>query len=280
MNFFPLLAAFVGAFEQLDIKYTLSELKLNVARFNVQFFPIIFLVTLALTPFNWQLDWVAVRSFPRVIEILALITVGAIWHVAYFRGVKKEHVDEFELFRLLQPLVAASLAALLFSSERIPLIGVAITLSSLILVLAHFRHHHFYGSSATRYLLIGTIAMGVEAVLVKDLIQFFSPIVLLAIYSGGLTIIFYRLFPSINDPGSARQIRAVITAAILGALYGLLLFSSIKLLGVARTTMLLMVEPLLVYMGARFLLRETLHPTKVVAGLTVAAIVIWVNFVS
>ena len=159
MNFFPLLAAVVGALEQLDIKHTLSKLKLNVARFNVQFFPIIFLITLTLSPLNWQLDWSAVRSFPRVIEIFTLITVGAIWHIAYFRGVKKAHVDEFELFRLLQPLVAASLAALLFSSERIPLIGVAITLSSLILVLAHFKRHRFYGSSATRYLLIGTIAM-------------------------------------------------------------------------------------------------------------------------
>jgi drug/metabolite transporter (DMT)-like permease len=274
-----MIAGLIATISQA-IGITLDKIILSKRKIPLQsFIPILFfflaLFTFPLIFWRGEIDWGDFFSLKYILIYAMMIIVAFLWNILYYRGVKAEEVNEFELILMLNPLVVILLATLFFQSERnIQIVGASL-LASLALIAAHVKREHIRFSKASIGLIFCVLLMSFETILHRYLLDIFSPASLYFSRTVILFIIFALLYrPNPKNIGWA-GVGLIAFTGIEGAIQFIARFYGYKDAGVVITTLMLTIAPILVYFAAYAYFREKISKKMIIAGIVILACIIW-----
>ncbi len=274
-----IIASFGYAGAILCDKVVLSKYKVPVMRF----LPLMFLFLAAITaPFllRWGTfpDYSALLTPFYISIFILMIVVAIIWNILYARGIQKEDLHEFELIMLLTPLVTVIFATIFLPAERNWEIFIPGLIAAIALLATRFRSHHVRIGAVAWRTILAMILMSFESILIKELLNVFSPVTLYFIrtlfIAAAFAILYRPKILSINRDAFAM----IILSAMFGVTQMVLKFIGFKSLGVIETTMILVLGPILVYGASAALFKEKLYKRDLFAAVTVVLCILYVEF--
>lgn len=260
-------------------KLALSKYKVPVMRLlPIQFF---FLVVLTM-PFLKK--WGAVPNFSvfmtwQYIGLFVLMIATAItWNTFYAKGIQKEDLHEFELIMLLSPIVTIIFATIFLPSERSWSVFIPGLIASGALLVTRFRKHHITIGTTAWGTIIAMVLISFEAILIKELLNIFSPVTLYFVRTFFVAVCFALIYRpkvlSVNRDAFA----IIIFSAMFGVIQMVLKFVGFKNLGVIETTMILVLGPFMVYSVSSAIFKEKLYKRDLFAAVVVVLCILYVQF--
>ncbi|MFA6422927.1 MAG: DMT family transporter [Patescibacteria group bacterium] len=246
------------------------------------FMPVLFIALCVITgllTFRWGgIDYDLAKTDKFLFLFILMIVVSISWNGFYYRGIQKEDLHEFELIMLLSPLVTIILATIFLPDERNYNIIIPSIIASLALIFTNLKKNHLVISKTAKGSIFGMILMSFELILIKVLLDAYSPASLYFIRTLVIAIIFlfaYRPKFSI----SFKTTGLIILSAVFGVIQMVLKFYGFKNIGVIETTMILLLGPAIVYVMSGFWLKEKIKTKDIVAVSVIASSVLYVTIV-
>lgn len=259
-------------------KVILSRYKLPVKRFIPLLFIWLAIITAFLLPKFGVVDWQVFGTTKYLLLFFAMLVVAITWNSFYYRGIQEEEIHEFELIMLLSPLATIILSEIFLPSERNLELFIAGSIASLALVISRFRHHHLQITRNSGIIVAAMFLMSLESIIIKLLLDVFSPASLYFIRTAIMSIVFLILWRPKLFSMPKRCFVYVIISAIFGVIQMVLKFYGFQKLGVVETTIILVLGPFLVYFFSAFYFKENLKKRDIIAALIVIVAVIYVTF--
>jgi drug/metabolite transporter (DMT)-like permease len=259
-------------------KFVLSRYKVPVMRFM----PLLF-IWLAIITGIFLSRWggfssSALKDWRYIGLFVLMILVAVIWNVLYYQGVQKEDLHELELIMLLSPLVTIIFATMFLPSEREWRVFVPGIIATFALLATRFRKHHIkIGQTAWRT-IAAMLLMSFESILIKELLNVFSPVMLYFVRTLFIAIIFLVLYRPKLMSMPRNAFALTILSAVFGVVQMVLKFYGFQSLGVIETTMILILGPFLVYAASSFFFREHLYKRDILAATIVVTCILYVQF--
>lgn len=269
-----LLAAFNDAFGIVVDKLVLTKGRVSVVIFTiVQFF---FLTTLAaLTlPFLGRIDPTAF-SLVNLGLLIIMISLAATWNLMYYKSIQEETVERLEVMLLTYPLFTIGVSAIFFAQERHFYTLMAAVIASLALILAHLDRNKIRFDRYELVLILAVMLMAVEAVIIKLLVQIWSPA---ALYTVRTLAVFLVLLAATRPTVKGVKLSTMVlifTTGVAGVIYKIIQFTGFERFGIVYTTLILILSPVFVLMLDRVILHEKIHLKQVVAMVVIVGAVVW-----
>lgn len=268
-----LIAALFAAAGVIVSKEVLSRLKIEVKSFTQLLFLFLFFETLLLTPWFFKVESGAFTALGLVL-FAGLIFVATSWNILFYRAMQKEPLYEFEIINSTQPLATVLLAVLFFKDERAIVPFLAAILAGLVLIWGHIRRHHLQIDRYSRYLLLAVVLIAVEALILKELLQWWSPQALYLFRTGFVFISLSLFHPGRISLINIKKAMAIALAAIFGVGQMVLMFRAYQLMGIVNTTLILLLSPVLVYLAAMVLFKEKMELRKILSALLILGTIV------
>lgn len=227
-------------------KLVLSRQKMTLQNYIPLLFAFLFLATLITVPWLGGVDTVLAWNQQYIFYFVLMVLLAIMWNIFYYQGLQKEKLVEFEMIILLTPLATVILSALFFPEEFNGPVFLAALLGGLTLFLSHVERHHFQFDRYAIHLLLAVILMAMEAMVQKELLLVYSPVMLYLIRTAVLAIfftIYYR--PKLHEIKDV-QFKLVAASGALGALYFVTRLYGFQEYGVVFTTLVLLLGPVVV----------------------------------
>jgi len=258
-------------------KIILSRYRIPVKRFVPLLFIWLATITAFLLPKFGVVDWSVFGTTKYLLLFLAMFAVAITWNSFYYRGIQNEEIHEFELVMLLSPLVTIVLSEIFLPSERNIELFIAGAVASIALILSRFKHHHLQITKNTSIIFIAMFFMSAESIIIKMLLDVFSPVALYFIRTAIMAVIFLIIWRPKLLSVPARCFAYTIISAVFGVIQMVLKFYGFAKLGVVETTIILVLGPFLVYFFSAFYFKENLKKRDIIAALIVIASVLYVT---
>jgi len=259
-------------------KVILSKYKIPVKRFiPLLFIWLAFITAFLLTSFG-LVHWQALWSYKYILLFLAMLAVAITWNSFYYRGIQEEEIHEFELIMMLSPLVTIILSEIFLPAERNLALFIAGTIASLVLIASRFRHHHLQITRNTGIVVSAMVLMSAESIIIKYLLDVFSPAALYFTRTLVMSVVFLILWRPKLLEMPAKCFAYTIISAAFGVIQMVLKFYGFQKLGVVETTIILVLGPFLVYFFSAFYFKENLKFRDIVAAIIVITTVIYITF--
>lgn len=266
----PIIGAVLQAGSLTIDKVVLSIRNVNYKNYIGIGFPIAFLITLAV--FFIFRPTLSFRITPDLtwIFILAVVAITLGNNFFYYRALKVDALNEMQIISLLQQIPAIIFSALIFSSERNPIIIVFALIASLAIIWSHFKRHHFSIAKKTFPYLIWSLTLApLMAPLSREILFRWDPVSFQLIRVGLAALIVWPLFAKEEGKLNQKAFWLIIALNCLSTIGWLLLYVSYERFGVIYTTLIFSLQPLLVYFASVFLLKEKLEWKKAAAFILV-----------
>jgi drug/metabolite transporter (DMT)-like permease len=281
MILFPILGAISKALAEITERFVLMKKIIKTKQYQaLQFIGICFFLIPLLFLF-WKLEPEALN--PKNILILVLIggiSIAANWFT--FTSMKWQKLSKLEPAKMTEPLFVVILA-LIFSYiigptiyERNFQVLIPAIIAGLALVFSHIKKHHLKFSKYFVFALIGSLLYAFELVFAKLILDFYSPITFYFARSFLVligTLIIFR--PNIFENLDSKTKFQVILASFLWVIYRLTIYFGYSSIGIAKTTLILMLAPIFVYIIAWKFLKEKLTWKNIVASIIIIGCVIY-----
>lgn len=269
-----LLAAFNEAFGIVVDKLVLTKGKVPVVIFTVvQFF---FLSTLsALTlPFLGRIDPTAF-SLVNLGLLLIMISLAVTWNLMYYQSIQAESVERLEVVLLTYPLITIGISAIIFVQERHIQTLIAALIASLALIVAHLDHRKIRFDRYELVLILAVILMAVEAVIIKLLVQIWSPAALYTVRTLAVfLVVLAATRPTVRGIKLSTMVLIFITGAA-GVIYKIIQFTGFERFGIVYTTLILILSPVFVLLLDRIILHGKIHLKQIIAMVVIVVAVAW-----
>jgi len=259
-------------------KVILSKYKIPVKRFIPLLFIWLAIITAFLLPTFGAVSWQALWSYKYILLFLAMLAVAITWNSFYYRGIQEEEIHEFELIMMLSPLVTIILSEIFLPAERNLALFIAGTIASLVLIASRFRHHHLQITRNTGIVVSAMVLMSAESIIIKYLLDVFSPAALYFTRTLVMSVVFLILWRPKLLEMPAKCFAYTIISAAFGVIQMVLKFYGFQKLGVVETTIILVLGPFLVYFFSAFYFKENLKFRDIVAAIIVITTVIYITF--
>jgi len=271
---FPFIAALTQVGGILIDKITLTRRQVETRVYIPILFLFLVLSTGILFPFLGKVS-IEAFSLRYILLFILMIAIAIIWNIFYYKGVQAEKVHEYELIIMFQPILTIILAALIFQGERNIHIFIAAAIASIALIVSHIKKQHFELSPGAWKLVWAVIFMSIELIILKLLLNFYSPVALYFFRTGILFIFFYLFYrPSINKIGNT-NLYFILSSAILGTAQMITKFYGFDKYGVVYTSLILIVSPIIVYVISTIFLHEKLKPRMVASFLVILGCIVY-----
>lgn len=259
-------------------KVVLSHYKIPVKRFIPLLFIWLAVITAFLLPKFGSVDWVVLGAPKYLLLFLAMLLVAITWNSFFYRGIQSEEIHEFELIMLLSPLFTIIFSEIFLPSERSLSLFIAGVVASLALIVSRFRHHHLQIGKNSVIIFTAMILMSAESILIKMLLDVFSPAALYFARTVVMSLVFLILWRPKLLAMPKKCFAYTIISAVFGVTQMVLKFYGFAKLGVIETTIILVLGPFLVYFFSAFYFKENLKKRDIFAALVVIASVIYITF--
>ena len=259
-------------------KVILSRYKIPVKRFIPLLFIWLAIITAFLLPSFGLVHWQALWSYKYILLFLAMLAVAITWNSFYYRGIQDSEIHEFELIMMLSPLVTIILSEIFLPTERNLELFIAGAVASLALITSRFRRRHLQITRNSGIIVTAMILMSAESIIIKLLLDVFSPAALYFIRTAIMLVVFLTLWRPKLLSMPAKCFAFTIISAVFGVVQMVLKFYGFVHLGVVETTIILVLGPFLVYFFSAFYFKENLKFRDIFAAIIVIATVIYITF--
>lgn len=271
---FPILAALSQVGGTLIDKIVLSRRQVGMRLFVPLLFLFLFVFSAVLYPWLGHISSVIFTPYYIIIFIL-MIATAIVWNIFYYRGVQKEKMSDFELIIMFQPLLTIILAVVFLRDGQSPTLIIVSIIAAIALILAHFEKRHLEFSDGALSLILAVVLMSVELILIKILLNVFSPVALYATRTAVMFIFFYFYFrPQIFRVGNM-NLSLIVSSAALGVLQMVAKFYGFQQFGVVYTSLVLIAAPLLIYFFSSVLLHEKIKPKVLAAAVVILGCILY-----
>lgn len=275
MIWLPILAAVFHAAGTIYQKHFLRKSRIGFEDFLGNYTLAVALISLLAAPLGWSVD-VAGALHPNALLLLfalAILAAAALW--LYHHALRHEELTKFDLIVVIEPLLIIGMAGVFLPNERDPRIWVAVGICLALLAMAHIRRARFQFNRDEYLLLAGTICVAIGSVIIRKLLEFYSPFALQAIvaslvatiYAGFYGIRWYRTVGSLT--------KGILVSAGLHVLMMLAHESSYLTFGVTVTTLVELLYPVLLYLAARHSFGEWQSGRMTIAGTMILGVVMY-----
>ncbi len=246
--FLVLLSAMAHISNTLLDKVLLGYQKLALKQYIPVLFAFLFLFSLlaSLVPGLASYDPILIGDRQYLFFMILMLVLAIVWNILYYEGLQKAKLVEFELIIMLAPLATMLLSALFFPEElELPILGAAIVGGAAVF-LTQMKSHHLKFSHYTANLMMAVVVMSLEAMVQRELLNLFSPVLLYTIRTAVLAAFFAYYFRPDLTKIKAEQFNLVIASALLGAIYFIARLYGFANLGITLTTLVLLLVPVAV----------------------------------
>lgn len=259
-------------------KVVLSRYKLPVKRFVPLLFIWLAVITAFLLPQFGHINIPLLETPKYVILFVLMLIVAITWNSFYYRGIQDGEVHELEFIMMLTPITTIIFSQIFLPSERNLSIFIAGIVASLALIISRFRHNHLQISRNTGVILTAMVLSSAESIIIKLLLDTMSPAALYFARTGIMAIIFLIFWRPKLLAMPAKCFAYTIISAAFGVLQMVLKFYGFTKLGVAETTLFLVLGPFLVYFFSAFYFKENIKKRDVIAAAIVIMSILYVSF--
>jgi drug/metabolite transporter (DMT)-like permease len=260
-------------------KIVLMKKKIGIKLYQTSSFLAISVLMIPLLFFFWKADAAALDI--KNVMIFGLVVIFSITaNLLVFYSLKWEKVTSLEPARILEPLFTI-LLAVIFSFffeglyDRSAHVIVPALIAAAALVFSHIRKHHLEFNRYFTAAIFGSFFFGLELVTSKLILDMYSPFTFYFIRCIAIFIISLALFrPKFNalDMKAKKQIFAV---AAMWIIYRIMLYYGYLSIGIAFTTLIIMLGPVFVYMFAWKFLKEKPGWRNIAAAIIIIGCVLY-----
>lgn len=277
--YLPIFGAIALATGTILEKIVLRKRKINIKLYQTAVFLAIVLVMLPFIYFFWKLDPAALE-LKNIIIFLIVILFSIIANILIFYSLKWENVSNLEPARVLEPLFVIFLA-IIFSFfvsdlyDRNLNIIIPALVAAAALIFSHVKRYHLTFNKYFIAAVLGSLFFAIELVVSMLILDFYSPISFYFVRSSTILLLSFLLFrPKFKKLDGKSKWIILVTGAIWVA-YRVILYYGYLNIGVIFTTLMIMLGPIFIYIFAKIFLKEKLEWRNVVAGIVIAASVIY-----
>jgi len=276
---FPFIAALAQVGGIIVDKITLTRRQVETHVFVPILFLFLFLFTAILFPF---LGTISIKIFQPYYLIIFISMLGAaiVWNIFYYQGVQSEKVHEFELIVMFQPILTILLATIFLKGERNLQLEIIALIAAISLIIAHLRKDHLVISPGSWKLILAIIFMSGELILIKILLEIFSPVALYCVRTAILFTIFTIFYHPQMKKVANGNLLLIVGSSFLGAVQMVTKFYGFEIYGVVYTSLILILSPILVYIISTFFLHERLKLRTVVSAIVILACIVYATVVA
>lgn len=271
---FPFIATITQAGGIILDKIILTRRRIAFHVYVPLTFLFLFLVTAICYPF---LGTISPEFFElkNLILFLIMLIAAIIWNIFFYKGIESEKVQEFELILMFQPLLTIFLASIFLKGENSIHTEIAAFIASIALIISQIKKHHLELSRGASNMIIAVIFMSIELIVIRLLLDVMSPVALYAIRTGIIAILFFLYYkPRIFQVAKMNHLLIFINA-IIASIQMITKFYGFETLGVVYTSMILIMAPLLIYLGSIYFLHEKLKLRTVISAIVILGCIVY-----
>jgi drug/metabolite transporter (DMT)-like permease len=282
---FPFLAAILQAGSFTLDKVVLSVRQVDFKVYTGISFPLIFFITLVIfLIFQPPLSFELFRgNLWWLLSISIAITI--ITNLLFYRALDFDKLGEIQTLELLRFLPIIIFSSIIFADERQFFIIVPVLIASLGIIWSHWEQSKVKIAQYTLPFLIWMLfASPIREAASKILLEDWNPISLELVRSGAVALMLGMFFAKhiIASKISVKAFYLLLATNILTSIAWILFYFGYQYLGIIHTTLIFLLQPLLVYLASVFLLKEALSWKKniafVIVVLSIAAAQTFNNF--
>lgn len=271
---FPIIAALSQSAGVILDKIILTRRRVGINVYVPLLFIFLFLTTVILVPFLGKVS-VEIWQIKNLMLFGAMILIALVWNFYYYRAIHEEKVQQFELILLFQPLLTILLASLFLKNERNISLEIAAIVAAVALIISQIKKHHFALTQGSIDMIICVIFMSVELIIIEFLLPVINPVALYAIRTAIITIVFYFYWRPKLGQVSGQNAGLIFITAILGSAQMISKFYGFQDYGVIYTSLILILAPLLIYIGSVAILHEKLRAQTAIAALVILGCIVY-----
>jgi uncharacterized membrane protein len=227
-----------------------------------------FLVTICSFPFWGELDISNITTSLLTFFVVDIV-VATIYNILFYRAVSGEKMANVEPIIMTHPLASMLIAIIAFPSERNWLIVIPGAIAAFALIVSRVERHHLKLNKYMIFALLAVLLMGIEGSLVKVMTGYIDPLMLYTLRIGTLSLVLALVLkPSIKQIGEKR-LKSIAFVSVVLAVEMLLWFYAISAIGVVKTSLILLLGPVLVLLGSKFYLGDTIKPKAAIADVII-----------
>jgi len=277
--YLPILGAIALASGTILERIILRKRKVDIKLYQTAGFLAIVLVMIPFIYFFWKLDPAALE-LKNIIIFSIVVLFSIIANLLIFYSLKWEKVSNLEPARILEPLFVIFLA-IIFSFfvsdlyERNFNIIIPALIAGAALIFSHVKKHHLTFNKYFIAAVLGSFFFAVELVVSLLILNFYSPMSFYFLRSSAILLISFIIFrPKFRKLNTKVRWLIFLTGAIW-AFYRIIVYYGYLNIGIIFTTLIIMLGPIFIYIFAKIFLKEKLNWRNVVAGIVIAASVIY-----
>jgi drug/metabolite transporter (DMT)-like permease len=285
MVLYPILGALAMAMAVIGERFVLMKEIIKTKQYQVLQFIGITLFLIPFLFFFWKLDSLALKPI-NIFILLSITAISILANWFTFTSMKWQKLSNLEPAKMTEPLFVVILA-LLFSFifgqsfyERNFEILIPAFIAALALIFSHIEKRHLNLSKYFIFALIGSFFYGLELVLAKLILEFYSPITFyfarsILVLLGSLIIFKPKIFENIDKKTKLQ----IMFTALMWIIYRIVIYFGYGKIGIAQTTLMLMLGPVFIYALAWKFLKEKLTWKNLVASIIIIGCVIYATLI-
>lgn len=277
--YLPIFGAIALATGTILEKVILRRRKVDIRLYQTAGFLAIVLVMLPFIYFFWKLDPAALE-LKNIIIFSIVVLFSIIANLLIFYSLKWEKISNLQPARVLEPLFVIFLA-IIFSFfvsdlyERNFNIIIPALVAAAALIFSHVKRYHLTFNKYFIAAVLGSFFFAVELVFSMLILNFYSPMSFYFLRSSAILLISFIIFrPNFKKLDTKVRWLIFLTGAIW-AFYRIIVYYGYLNIGIIFTTLIIMLGPIFIYIFAKIFLKEKLEWRNVVAGIVIAASVIY-----
>lgn len=256
-------------------KHLLSIQKMNVAVFSAWLFIILFLITSLALPWLGWINLEQALTPYYLFLFMIMILIAAIWNYFYYTCLEKEHLGDFQVISIVQPLMMVVLSMLVFADERNFKVIMAAIIAGIVLVWSHLSRWKIENFRVTIPLFFAIFLAAIESLYHKELLGVYSPVALYFVRTGFIALIFVILsYQNITQLTKSNVIQTIIIA-IFAVSTMVLSFYGYQTIGIAKTQIIMLLYPVGATLLSVYYLHERIKKRKIFALIIIVACIIY-----
>ncbi len=276
---FAFIAAILNAVDLVITKKVFNVFRnLTYTTFVVWLFIWITILGLATYPWLIQVNTIALTPY-YLLLLAALAFIAANYNLLYYFGLRYEKVSEIEPFLLFEPLITIVIASVFYADERIWQIYVAGFIAGGLLAWSHIKKRRLKLGKPLLAILGYALLVGLEAVVVRQLLVAYSPIALYVVRAALVALVLWIITMGKINKISIKQVPYFILLAATAIGSQALVYYAYITQGISATALVLMISPVLIYLLAISVLKEKLSYKNIITSIAVILLVIWVTLI-
>lgn len=251
-----IVAAFCGAGEDISGKILLGKMKIPLKVYLPFVFAFLIIISIFAAPIGFHVAPGAL-SFKVILLFFLMTAISFTWNILFAKSLQSEPLHEYELIVLTSPLLTVIVATIFLPSERNIHVFVAALIASLAVLWARFRRHHFEISKSAKRTFLAVFLIAFESVILKELFTYFSPALLYFLRVIVLAVAFFYFYkPDFAVLSYKPAWRWLLVSALIGTVMMVSKYSAFAHFGVVKTTIILLLGPLITYAVSYFYFKE------------------------